>query len=139
MHQAINVVADVFTIGASGIAIYLFMFQGKRIATIFRVLTSYAWQGTLSDLKNYIDRLGDLNVGNPEDVDEAISLLSEIGGQIRGNRRLRSLWRDLLPQLNRHIDEAGFLTEPRRRSLVALLRERFRSLSIEQQENLEEF
>jgi hypothetical protein len=37
----INFTSDLFTIGASGIAIYIFLFKRKEVAVTFRLLSNY--------------------------------------------------------------------------------------------------
>lgn len=131
MFDAIRVVADIFTIFASGIAIYLFIFQRHTISSAFKILLSYAWRTTLTELEGNIEGLSRLNTGDPSGKDEAINTISELIGQIRGNQRLRSRWRDLVPKLNAFVNNPERLTEPKKRSLVSELRERLRRLEFE--------
>jgi hypothetical protein len=58
--------SNVFTILASGIAIYIFFSKRKSISSIFDLLVNYTFQLTLSELKEKIERLNEYNAKDPE-------------------------------------------------------------------------
>lgn len=129
--DGIEVTAYVFTIIASGIAIYLFLFKSERISKALRALTNYSYQLSLSELKAKLDRLNDLNVNEPTDIDEVINILSEIVGQIRGNRKLKKYFSELLEKISSYVENPKKLIEPKKRSIVSELRENLRHIDIE--------
>lgn len=127
--------ADLLTIVASAIAIYLFLSQRKAISSFFARLLSYAHQLTLSELRGKLDRLNDLNANENDEREHIENIFNEIIGQIRGNQQLSNQFRELLPRMDALL-EKNALTEPRKRSLVAELRERLRHLDVENIDSL---
>lgn len=132
----ISTASDVFTIVASGIAIYLFIFKRKSISTAIKLLLSYSFQVTISELKSKIDRLSDLNANEPSQKEEIICLINEIIGQIRGNKKLKVEYSDILKMLTQVTRHPDNLSEPRKRSITSELRERLRHLDIKDINNL---
>ena len=119
----IPLLADVFTIAASAIAVYLFVTKREVIGQAFRLLMSYSLQTTLTELKAKLERLNDLHVSEPEHVDDIVNLLNDIVGQIRGHRALARECHDILPRISAIAKGGRRLTEPNKRSLISELRE----------------
>ena len=129
---AASTLSDVFTVVASGIAIYLFVTKRQVILSAFRVLLNYSSQLALSDLRVKLERLNDLTVREPSHVDEVVNTLNDILGQVRGNASLCRHFCELIPRLAALAENPGrHLTEPRKRALVSELRERLRHMSVE--------
>lgn len=129
-------IANVFTIAASGIAIYIVIFKRETISTVFKVLLNYSSQLTLSELKAKLERLNDLSADDSTQAQEVINILNEIVGQIRGNKRLRSQFPEILSKLQSLAENPRKLTEPRKRSLVSELRESLRHIDLENYDSL---
>lgn len=129
--KVISVGADVFTIVASGIGIYLFICQRGPISSAFKVLLSYAWRTTLTELKNNIEDLSKLKTDDSTDKNEALNVIGDIVGQINSSKRLKGEWADLLSKLNGFMKNPERLTEPMKRSLTSELRGRLRQLEFE--------
>eukprot|EP01133_Synstelium_polycarpum_P004197 gene4198-4891_t len=55
----VGLFADIFTIGASAIAIYLFVFKRDAIASVFSLLLNYSYQLSLTELKEKLDRINE--------------------------------------------------------------------------------
>jgi hypothetical protein len=127
--EAIHVVADIATIIASGIAIYLFVAKRGQIAAAFQVLLNYSYQTTLGELTQKLERLNEYNANNQDDVSEIRNILHEIAGQMRGNSAVASAAATLLPRIER-LAEAKRITEPAKRSLVAEIREVLRNMNV---------
>jgi len=136
LASVVSFIANVFTIAASAIAVYIFIFKRETISTVFRVLLNYSSQLTLSELKAKMERLNDLSVNEPTQVDEVINILNEIVGQIRGNKRLRVWCAEILSKLQTLAENPKKLTEPRKRSLVSELRESLRHIDFEDYDRL---
>lgn len=132
--EAITVIANLFTIIASGIAIYLFFWKGKAISGIFRILLNYSFQITLSELNGKLDRLNDINAS--EDKEKAINVFHEIIGQIRGNRRLRVQCADVLKKIEAISANSKRLKDAQKRSIICELRENIRHINIENIDDL---
>ena len=122
--------ADLFTVIASGIAIYLYIFKRDTISSAFKVLVNYSYQITLSELRAKLERLNDLNENEPTHVEQIINILNEIVGQIRGNKNLRHEFEDVLEKISELAENPKGLTEPKKRSLVSELREGLRHYDV---------
>ncbi len=122
--------SNAFTIGASGIAIYLFIFKRKSIASAFQLLLNYSYQLSLSELKEKLERLNDLNASADEQCASVINIFNEIVGQIRGNSKLKKALPDFVKRVEKVLANEGELNEPVKRALVAELRERLRHLNV---------
>lgn len=134
----VSLISNVFTILAAGIAIYIFVFKRKAVASAFRVLLNYAWQVTLLELRMKIERLNDLSLGETSDVAEIESILGEIDGQIKGNPRLNKGCSDIQRKLSKCIKNIKLLTEPKKRSIISELKERLKHIDIENLNALQE-
>lgn len=124
-----SLAADLFTIVASGIAIYLFFTKRKEISNAFSLLLSWSFQTTLSDLRSKLERLNEYNATEQSELPEIRNILHEIAGQIRGNPRLVAA----APQLASRVESlAGSkrLTEPQKRSIVSEIREVLRNIEV---------
>jgi hypothetical protein len=129
-ESVISLMADVFTILASGIAIYLFFWKGKQISSVFKLLLNYSTQITLTELRDKLDTLNTLNANNDEHYDEVVNVMNDIIGQIRGNHNLIPHFSELLDKINKSLGGKKRLTEPNKRSFVSELREKIRHAGI---------
>ena len=128
--------ADIFTTAAAAIAVYLFLFKRKNIASAFKILLNYSSQITLSELRTKIERLNDLNTSDPEDKLEIVNIFNEIVGQMRGNKKLKKDCSEILRKLSRHAESPEQLSEPKKRSIVSELRESLRNITVESYDEL---
>lgn len=129
--DSLSGLADVFTIVASGIAIYIFLTKRRAITSVFRLLLKYGYQITLSELRSKLDRITDLRVADETQKEQIINIMSEVLGQIRGNPRLRSWFEEELQSVERFVSEKQSHSEPEKRTIVAQLREKLRQLEME--------
>ena len=125
-----SLVSIIFTITASGIAIYLFILNKEKISSAINLLLNYSKQITLSELKFKIERLNDFTTNDSEQKKEVINILSEIEGQILGNKKIESELKNQLEKINNYTENSKTLTEPKKRSLVSELRESVRNIDI---------
>ncbi|WP_444932874.1 hypothetical protein [Microbulbifer sp. JTAC008] len=132
----ISLVSNLFTIFASGIAIYLFLAKRKSISSVFHLLMNYGYQLSLSEIKEKLEKLNDYNAKDSDQCEQIINILNEIIGQIRGNDKLRNHFSSFLNKLEVLVSDRRKLTEPRKRAVVSELRERLRHLNIR---NIDDF
>lgn len=126
----LSILADLATIAASSIAIYLFFAKGKTISSALSLLMNYSYQLTLSELKEKLERLNDYNAGDSEECNKIVNILHEIIGQIKGNDKLYERFSDITTKIESLASDKRKLTEPRKRSLVSELRERLRNINV---------
>ena len=136
--DSISFLANIFTIIASGIAIYLFVFKRDAVKSVFKVLTNYSYQISLSELKIKLERLNELSVNDQSQSDEIINIFNEIVGQIRGNVMLKNKCEIILKKLTRYAETPRILTEPKKRSIISELREKLRHIDIQNIDELME-
>lgn len=96
-----SIIASIFTIIASGIAIWLFFTKSNQIKTAFNLLLNWSFQLTLTDLKSKIERLNEYSAKKPEELDEIRNILHEIAGQMRGNEQILSTSNSLISKIEK--------------------------------------
>ncbi|WP_430387263.1 hypothetical protein [Dyella sp. 20L07] len=129
-HQMLSVLADLGTIAASGIAIYLFIAKRKKIGAALNAVLGFSFQITVSELKEKLEKLNDLNSKNEEDREKVELLFHEVIGQVRGNAFLKKHFADILKELEQMVNVKKYLTEPRKRSIVSEMREKLRHVGV---------
>lgn len=122
-------VANTFTVVASGIAIYVFFAKGPELRTAFSLLLNWSFQLTLTEIKSKLERLNEYTANEPSEIDEIRNIFHEIAGQIRGNKRIAGAAPDIARQLEA-LAVSKKLTEPRKRMMVAELREILRNIEV---------
>jgi hypothetical protein len=125
----VSLMANAFTVAASGIAIYVFICKGPELRTAFSLLLNWSFQLTLTELKSKLERLNEYNANEPTEIDELRNILHELAGQIRGNRRLANSAPLLANQLE-SLANSKKLTEPRKRAMISELREILRNIEV---------
>lgn len=126
----INFIGNIFTIIASGIAIYIFIFNREKINSALNFILNYSTQLTLTDLKFKVERLNDFNAGDSSQKEEVINILHEIEGQILGNSFLKEKLNNQLQKIENFTQNPKSISEPRKRSLVSELRESIRNMDV---------
>ena len=132
----ISLASNIFTIFASGLAIYIFLSKREEISSVFNLLINYTHQLSLSELKEKIERLNEYNAKDPDQGDHILNIFNEIIGQIRGNEKLKTHFSELLEKIEHLAADKRRLTEPKKRALVSELRERLRHRNIKNIDNL---
>ncbi|WP_227432292.1 MULTISPECIES: hypothetical protein [Pseudomonas] len=126
--------ADIFTIGASGIAIYLFAFKRNAIASVFSLLLNYSYQLSLTELKEKLDRINEYSAADDDENVVIMNILHEFLGQVRGNDKLKLIMAEQIVLIEGVItksDKGKKITEQIKRSLVSEVREKIRHLNIQ--------
>jgi hypothetical protein len=127
--EIVTFVANVLSIVASSIAIFVFIYKGSEIRAAFSLLLNWSFQLTLTELKSKLERLNEYNASEPTEVEEIRNILHEIAGQIRGNRRLQAASPLIATRLE-ELANSKKLTEPRKRAMTSELRETLRSIEV---------
>jgi len=128
-------ITHVFELFASGIAIYLFIFQRKTISNAFKALVNYSRQLTLTELLSKLDRLNELNADNDSQNQSIVNILSEIKGQIKGNSKLKVQFSEILKEIEPYCIQKYKIKEPTKRSIVYQIRELIRSYDVDLKNN----
>jgi hypothetical protein len=128
--------AELGTIIASGIALYLFLAKRSAVASVFKLLLGYANQLTLSELKSKLDRLNDLNADEEGQSRKVIIILHEIIGHIRGSRLLKRKCADILVKAEKLARRSRPIDEARKRAFVSELRGALSDVSIDNIDDL---
>lgn len=126
----VSIFSNILTIIASGIAIYIFVKNKDKISSAFNLILNFSKQITLSELKFKIERLNDFTTNENEQKKEIINILSEIEGQILGNKALEIELELQLQKISEVVNDSKNLTEPKKRSLVSELRESVRNIDV---------
>jgi hypothetical protein len=132
IDSIVNFCANVFTVFASGIAIYLFVCKREKIKSVIQILFNYSTQISISEVKYKLERLNDYTVSDPEQKDIIINILNDISGQIKGNKNIfNSDFVELLNLIDKYTHNQSDFSEPKKRSLVSELREKLRHVDIQ--------
>ena len=126
----VNLLANLLTIIASGVAIYLFTSNKEKLSSALNAIVNYSIQLTLSELKYKVERLNDYTTNDKDQLVEVINILNEIEGQIIGNKVLESALSEQLAKISNFTNSPRTLSEPKKRSLVAELREKIRHIDL---------
>ncbi|RYC67384.1 hypothetical protein [Spirosoma sordidisoli] len=126
----VNFSANFLTIVASGIAIYVFIKSKDKLASALNAIVNYSIQLTLSDLKYKVERLNDYTTNDKDQLQEVIGILHEIEGQIIGSKSLEAALSEQLAKISNFTNNPRLLSEPKKRSLVAELREKIRHIDV---------
>lgn len=129
--KILTALANVFAIIASGIAIYLFVAKREVISSALHVLLNYSSQITLAELKAKLERLNDLSVNDPNQINDVVNIFNEIIGQIRGNKILSKQFKEVISKVSDMVGDKRRLSEPKKRALVSELRERLRNIDVD--------
>lgn len=132
--DVVSFFSNAFTVATSFLVFYLYHTKKNEIATAFRMFMNFSYQTTLSELKWKLDRLNEFRVDEPSHVNEIKSLLHDIAGQIKGNSKITDAAPDLVKLLEKFAD--GIMTEPKKRSIVSLVREKIKTISIDNFEDI---
>lgn len=129
LFDILAAIANVFTIGASAVALIVFFSKRRELSAALSILLNWSYQTTLSDITGKLDRLNEYNANEQSDIAEIKNILHEIAGQIRGNAKLLTA-APLIADRLEALASGRKLTEPNKRSMVAEVREVIRNLQI---------
>ena len=130
LGEIVAFIANLMTIGASGIAIYLFVWKRSYITSVFDTLLSYSTQLTLSELNGKLDLLNSLRATEPADRPEIVNIFNDISGQLKGHPTLKGKFSALIEEIANCTGGKGKITEQKKRALVSELREQVRHVGI---------
>ncbi|MBF0694896.1 MAG: hypothetical protein IR153_07560 [Flavobacterium sp.] len=132
----INLLANLVTIAASCLAIYIYFANKEKINSALNFILNYSNQLTLTDLKFKIERLNEFNSNDAQEKLEVINILNEIEGQILGNNSFKLKLEVQLRKIEVFTTTPKLLTEPKKRSLVSELKESVRNLDVSNYNNI---
>lgn len=124
-----SLIANVLTVVASSIAIYIFFWKGPELRTAFSLLLNWSFQVTLTELRSKLERLNEYNANEPTEIEEIRNIFHEIAGQVRGNKRLAGAAPLLAGQVETLASNRR-LTEPRKRAMISEVREILRNIEV---------
>lgn len=130
IYNIVSFLSNIFTIIATGIAIYIYTFKRQSIASFFNIMLNYSTQISLTELRTKLETLNDLNAEDEKERKEVINILNDIAGQIKGNPTLREKCK-VLEKLTEYTDNPENLNEPIKRNIVSELRENIRSIEFQ--------
>jgi hypothetical protein len=133
IYQGISFLSALLSSIFTGIGLYLLITKRKSISRYFNLLTNFSRQNTISEL--YL-KLNDLNKYNADTNDlrirnEIECILHEINGQIEGNQFLKENFVTEQGDLQKFMLNPDQLSEPLKRGLVSMLREKLKFLNLE--------
>jgi len=126
--DVISVLANVFTIAASGLALWIFFSKRLQISSVLKLLLSYSMQISLRELNDKLDQINNLRVA--EDFEEIGNIFHDIFGQVRGNSRLYREFSSLIENAELNIASQKLFSEAKKRALVSEIREKLRHLDM---------
>lgn len=127
--------ANLLTILASSLAIYVFFAKRKELSAALTLLLNYSYQTTLAEIKEKLERLNEYRATDEQDLPEIRAIFHEIAGQLRGNPRLQST----APNLAQRIESLAAgkrLTEPSKRAMVSEVREVLKNINVRNLEDI---
>ena len=130
MKEFISVVADLFAITASGIAIYIFLAKGVELRAFLRTISNFVHQSSLAELRQKLERLSELNATDAQQAQEIVNVFHDVCGQIDGNPLLREQFTDFADRTRKATGGKKQITEHQKRALVSELRECLRHLDV---------
>ena len=128
--DTVSFCANIAEIGAGGIAMYLFICKKEEIKNVFKLLITYSFQLSLSELKGKLDKLHDLKAGDKEQHEEIIYIFHDVLGQLRGNADLCHKCEGIIGKIDDCINTPKKMTEGVKRGLVSELREQLRDMDV---------
>jgi len=133
IYQMVTFINAILSIIFTSIGLYLLITKRKSIQVFFKLLTNYALQTTISELHGKLDKLNEYSA-NDNDIKvkrEIECILHDINGQIEGNKILKSNFANEQKKLHKYIENPDNLSEPLKRGLVSVLREKLKTLNLE--------
>ena len=128
-------IANLMTIIASGIAIYIFLAKRKELSAALSLLLNYSYQTTLAEIKEKLERLNEYRATEEGDLPEIRAIFHEIAGQIRGNPRLNTAAPNIAERIEA-LASGKRLSEPAKRSMVSEVREVLKNINVKSIEDI---
>jgi hypothetical protein len=137
IYQVVTFIDAFFSIGITLVGVYLYYKNRNKIKSFFKLLTNYSLQKTISEIN---EKLNKLNTFSANDTDSKVKheiqcILHEIDGQIEGNEILKGKFTNEQAKVQKYIMNPEKLTEPLKRGLVSVLREKLNTINLETYNN----
>lgn len=130
LKGTIGVLADLGTIAASVLAIWIFIAKRAEIRAFVKAITTFVHQNSLAELRVKLEKLNDLHAADPDSRAEIVGIFHDICGQVDGSPVLRAKLGDISSRIRQATSGRRQITEPQKRSLVSELRESLRHLDV---------
>jgi hypothetical protein len=127
--------ANAITIVTGSLAVYIFVKKGPAIAAALNLLINFAFQTTLNELREKLERLNEYHAADTEENEEIVNIFHELHGQINGNSRVLSAMPEIADKLDKMLKSTKTITEPRKRAMVSQIREKLKSMNVENLSN----
>ena len=86
---------------------------------------------TFAEFVSKLERLNYLNANDEEHKEEVINIFNELLGQIRGSKKLKNHFRQIITTVRSIAEGKKNVTEPNKRAIVNQLREMLKHLDID--------
>ena len=130
IERALSSSADILTIVASLLAIYIFLTKRSEIASFLKTISTFVHQTSLAELRQKLETLSHLNAANAEDLPEIVALFHDICGQVDGSPILAQKFADFAQRVRKSTGKNRTLSEPHKRAFISELREGLRHLDV---------
>lgn len=131
IYQIFDFLNVIFSTIAAFIFVYLFYSKRDYILSIYKFLVNYTFQISLNELYKKIDELNQYDADEITHRQKVIEIINEIIGQMRGNPIMVKKCKPILKRLSKYEEQPDLLTNPRKRSLMAELKETLRNINIQ--------
>ncbi len=128
--KIITLLDSVVSILVGGIALYVYFFKRKYIASLIHILLNFSVQDSITELKIKLDNLNYFNADSNEHRSKVIYIFGDIEGILKGNPILASEFRDIIQILSGYMDNPNSLKETKKRSLISETRGRLDNINI---------
>ena len=132
IYQIFTFIDSVLSIALTSIGLYLYITKRKSIHKLFKLLTNYSLQNTISELNGKLDELSnysaeDRTVGRKE----VLGIFHEIEGQIEGNKFLKNEFVEDFEEFKEYFDGTKKITDADKRRMASRFREKLKTLNLE--------
>lgn len=132
IYLLVTFIDSVLSITLASIGLYIYITKRKSIQRLFKLLTNYSLQNTISELNRKLDELSnysaeDRNIGRKE----VLGIFHDIKGQIEGNRFLINEFIKDFEEFEEYFDGTKKITDADKRRMASRLREKLKTLNLE--------
>jgi hypothetical protein len=129
VSEAAAFLANILTILISSGTLYFYLYNKDRIHIALDSMSKFALQGTLTGLRQKLERLVEYDADLPNEIESVRHILHEIAGQISGNPMLSTKYPELAKQIE-NVGRSRKLSEAQKRLWYERLKELFSSIEL---------
>jgi len=132
VYQVITFLAALLSSIFTAIGLYIIITKRKSVKGLFKLLTNISLQNTINELFQKLIKLNEYSADDDAyGKKEIVCILHEINGQIEGNQYLKDRFVKELELLNLYMSSPDQLSEPLKRGLVSMLREKLKNRNLD--------